>query len=87
MKKWVCTLLSLLILLSLLAPATMPSAAQVVHENPNDLYPSSDITVEESLNYLIDWLQEDLQAITVELYNYNFTTAKEYYQYYNYSTN
>jgi hypothetical protein len=65
----------------------MPSTAQVVHENPNNLYPSSDITVEQSLNYLIDWIQEDLQAITIELYNHNFTTAKEYYQYYNYSTN
>jgi hypothetical protein len=87
LKKNVYKLLYLLSAFLLVVSAMMPTSAQVVHENPNSLYPSSDITIDESFGYLINWMQGDLEYISEELMSRNFTNVKDTYLYYNDSVN
>jgi hypothetical protein len=63
--------------------AAQPAVAQVAHENPANIRPSSDVSIEDQMKNILDFMQVEIEDISINLREGNFTSARESYLYLN----
>lgn len=80
------TFFSIILVFLLISASIAPVYAQIVHENPSDITPSSDMSVEDTLMLLINYLQWDMESISIYISENDYKNASAAYPYVDYET-
>jgi hypothetical protein len=83
LNKNYSTFFYIFLILLIVSTTVQPARAQVVHENPINVRPSNSMGVEDQIMLLLDFMQVQIQDVSVQLKEGNYTNARVSYTYLN----